>query len=244
MKGALGGRGREGSGYDLTWCLGWLGVGWVAGWVMILEGLVTTLSAGLEEAGREAEVVNLAPMGPLTDEGVSFLTFRPYRSSRTYRNLKAHPEGVFHVTDDVYLLAQGAIGEWTETVPMREAERVRGRIVEGACRWYEFRVTELDDSAERTTIQTEIVAVGRGRDYFGLNRAKHAVLEAAILATRLHLLPKSEIEAELARLRVPVEKTAGARERAAFELVVRYVAGWEPVSETVSASGPAMEGGR
>ena len=50
--------------------------------------------------------------------------------------------------------------------------------------------------------------------------------------------------AELARLRVPVEKTAGARERAAFELVVRYVAGWEPVSETVSASGPAMEGGR
>jgi hypothetical protein len=62
------------------------------------------------------------------------------------------------------------------------------------------------------------------RDFFGFNRAKHAVLEAAILATRLHLLPLRDVESQLAALRVLVEKTAGPREREAFELIVRYVA--------------------
>ena len=35
------------------------------------------------------------------------------------------------------------------------------------------------------------------REFFGFNRAKHAVLEAAILATRVELLPADEILSEL-----------------------------------------------
>ncbi len=35
---------------------------------------------------------------------------RPFRTSTTYRNLKAHGEGVLHITDDVLLLARTAIG--------------------------------------------------------------------------------------------------------------------------------------
>lgn len=182
---------------------------------MILEGVVTTRNPDGS--------TNIAPMGPLTDEYVSFLTFRPWQTSQTGRNLLLHPEGVFHVVDDVYLIAQGAVGLWKEPVATVPAEHVLGEVIATACRWYEFRVRRFDRASERATVETDIVHVGRGRDYFGLNRAKHAVLEAAILATRLHLIPPTEIEAEWQRLRVPVEKTAGERERAAFDLLSQFV---------------------
>jgi hypothetical protein len=58
---------------------------------------------------------------------------------------------------------------------------------------------------------------------FGFNRAKHAVLEAAILATRTHLIPPAEIEKEFERLRVIVNKTAGPQETEAFALLEAHV---------------------
>ncbi|MFG0335437.1 MAG: DUF447 domain-containing protein, partial [Maioricimonas sp. JB049] len=55
-------------------------------------------------------------------------------------------------------------------------------------------------------------------------RACHAVLEATILATRLHLVSASEILAEIDRLRPLVEKTGGATEHRAFAFVEQFVA--------------------
>ena len=64
---------------------------------------------------------------------------------------------------------------------------------------------------------------GRLRDFFGFNRAKHAVLEAAILATRTHILRPEQIRQQLAALASPVEKTAGPDEEAAFSLLAEFV---------------------
>ncbi len=173
----------------------------IGGDVVILEGIVTTLDP--------AGVLNVAPMGPRVEPDMRRFVLRPYKTSTTYRNLKAHGEGVFHVTDDVLMLAQGAIGR-VEEAPTRPAEVVRGRILTDACRCYEFRVTEIDDREDRTTIHVETVAQGRFRDFFGLNRAKHAVVEAAILATRTEFLSLTSILAEYRKLAVLVEKTGGA----------------------------------
>jgi hypothetical protein len=182
---------------------------------MILEGIVTTVDA--------AGVVNVAPMGPLVDEELTSFVFRPYRTSRTYQNLKQRPQGVFHVTDDVLLLARAAIGQLEPLPEMFAAKRVSGSVIASACRWYEFEIERLDDAQDRTRIETRIMHCGRLRDFFGFNRAKHAVVEAAILATRVNLLPRAEIVAELERLRTPVEKTAGESEQAAFDLLWNYV---------------------
>ncbi len=65
------------------------------------------------------------------------------------------------------------------------------------------------------------------RDFFGLNRAKHAVVEAAILATRKHMIPLASLKADFERLRPLIEKTGGPREREAFELLERFVADTE-----------------
>ena len=64
---------------------------------------------------------------------------------------------------------------------------------------------------------------GTHRDFIGFNRASHAVLEATIYATRVHLLPRAFIESELARLQTIVDKTAGEREHEAMALVADYI---------------------
>ena len=69
----------------------------------------------------------------------------------------------------------------------------------------------------------EVVHAGHKRDFFGFNRAKHAVVEAAILATRTAFLPAEQIAAEFGRLRVLVEKTGGPDEHAAFALLTEFV---------------------
>ena len=186
---------------------------------MILEGVVTTVSPD----GR----VNVAPMGPrlLGDPYAAPNRFllRPYRTARTCANLLAHGEGVLHVTDDVLLLAKAAVGEPDPPPPMRPAEVVRGWVLADACRWYEFRVVSRDERAERVGLEAEVVHAGRGRDFFGLNRAMYAVVEAAILATRTALLPRADIEAEFCKLAVLVEKTGGPREREAFAFLQDYL---------------------
>lgn len=180
---------------------------------LILEGIVTTLSAD--------GAVNISPMGPRVDVAFTHLLLRPYQTSTTYRNLKRTGQGVLHVTDDVELIAQAAIGQPEPLPPLKPAVAVEGKIIASACRWYAFKVKLLDDSQERTEIHCEVVASGTLREFFGFNRAKHAVLEAAILATRTDFLPAAEILGEFARLRTLVEKTGGAAEWRAFELLHR-----------------------
>jgi hypothetical protein len=192
---------------------------------MILEGLVTTLSRK-----GPSEAINLAPLGPrILDDPTAgdwkrFL-LRPFQTAQTFRNLREHGEGVLHVTDDVLLLAQAAIGPIEPLPPLRPASRVHGWVLQDCCRYYEFRILSCDASKERAELLAEVVTVGRVRDFFGFNRGKHAVVEAAILATRLHLLPREEIETEYRKLLVLVDKTGGPRERQAFALLEDHVLG-------------------
>jgi hypothetical protein len=130
---------------------------------------------------------------------------------------------MFHVTDDVELLARAAIGKLDPLPAMRPAQFIDVPMLADACRWLEFRVEEIDDSPPRSTIRCRIVNRIEGRPFFGFNRAKHAVVEAAILATRVGILPAEEISAEVARLAIVVGKTAGDQEAAAFELLRQEV---------------------
>jgi hypothetical protein len=194
----------------------------------LLEGIVTTLN----DDGSP----NIAPMGPIVDTGFHRLLLRPFRTAMTYRNLKRSREGILHVTDDVELMARAAVGQLDHLPAMRRAEAVNGFILVDACRWFAFRVESIDDTAERTAIVARVVDSGRVRDFFGFNRAKHAVIEAAILATRIGLLDAEHVLTELARLSAPVEKTGGNEERRAFEFLRQYI--MERIDEAARATEP------
>ena len=104
--------------------------------------------------------------------------------------------------------------------------KVVGRVLSDCCRWHEFEIVKCEDSTDRTTLTANVVHTGYIREMGGLNRAKHAVLEATILATRLHLILEMSVREQLAALSIPVEKTAGSKERQAFSLVTEYVETW------------------
>ncbi|MCH2115419.1 MAG: DUF447 family protein [Pirellulales bacterium] len=181
----------------------------------IVEGIITTIN-------RDRST-NISPMGPIIDPQFSYFVLRPFRTSTTYQNLKRTGQAVFHITDDVRLFAQAALGTPSPLPSMRSAGRIEGQILTAACRWYALQVTALDDDSERTHIRAKCVDQGRLRDFLGYNRAQHAVLEAAILATRIQLLQAEDILAELNRLESPVKKTASHVERETFDFLCEHI---------------------
>jgi hypothetical protein len=194
---------------------------------LVLEGLVSTLDA----AGGP----HLAPMGPhLPAAEFDRFTLRPFPTSQTFRNLKAHGEGVLHMTDDVLLLAKAAIGPVEPPPDYDPAAAVRGWVLRDCCRFFEFRLTAVDESEQRVRIEAMVVHAGRKRNFFGFNRAKHAVLEAAVLATRTAFLPFDEIAADYRRLAVIVEKTGGSAEHQAMRLLQAHL---DRASRAASAPG-------
>jgi hypothetical protein len=177
--------------------------------------IVETVTTTLNPDGT----VNCAAMG--VEWGDEIIVIKPYRSTRTLRNLRATGAAVVNLTDDILLFTQAALGD--PQPPTRPAKAIDGAVLADACSWREVTVDVIDLSGPRAVVTTHVVARGVGREFLGFNRARHAVLEASILASRVRRLPSTEIRAELERLQVLVDKTAGPRERKAMELVRRHV---------------------
>src|SRR4051794_11498113 len=99
-----------------------------------------------------------------------------------------------------------------------------GAVLADACSWREVQVHAIETAGTRARVVTRVVGRGRGREFVGFNRACHAVLEASILASRVRRLPAEQIRADLERLAVLVDKTAGPREREAMDYVRAVIA--------------------
>ena len=182
----------------------------------LIETVITT-------TGRDG-VVNCAAMG--VRWGEEELVFWPFDATLTLRNLRVHGEAVVHLTDDVLLFVQAALGH--PRPAMRPASAIAGSVIEDSNSWREVVVTDIAPSPgelPRSTVRARVVASGTGtRQPLGLCRARHAAVEASILASRLRWLGGERVLAELERLQELVDKTAGPRERAAMDYVRRYVA--------------------
>jgi hypothetical protein len=126
-----------------------------------------------------------------------------------------------NLVDDVRVFARAAISNPSYAV--LPATVVRGVILEAACSWRELQIQSVDSTPPRSRIETEIVYHGFRREFIGFNRARHAVLETAIYATRVHMLARDFLESEVARLQVIVDKTAGAAEQEAMTMLADYI---------------------
>ena len=160
---------------------------------MIIETIVTTSAAD--------GAVNVAPMG--VEWGEEAIILKPFLETATYRNVVATRSAVVNLTDDVRVFARAAISNPEyQTVP---AVVVPGVVLADCCSWREVEVRSIDSTPPRSRIEGAVVHRGSHREFIGFNRARHAVLEAAIHVTRLHLLSRAFIESELARLQVIVD---------------------------------------
>ena len=181
---------------------------------MILEGLLTARTADGD--------VHIAAMGPevMDSRSMTHLILKPFQGSRTSSLLVSQPEGVFHLTDNVLLFAQAVTGVPYNRPQTRPADSVNGWILEDACEAFEFRIEQADTTGERCRLHARIQKSHLIRPFRGFNRAAHAVIEAAILFSRLHLLDAEEVQSQLATLQSLVTKTAGEQERQAFDLIL------------------------
>jgi len=160
-------------------------------------------------------------MGPHVSDDLSEWTLKPFQSSTTFRNLHGRHRCVINVVDDALLLANAVLGNandspslWTDGL---------GYVLDGSCHWYALSIKDWDITQPRAIATCLVCSTGSKRSFFGWNRAKHAVVELAILTSRIGLLESAYLESEIARLRVLIDKTAGERENLAFQLLVEHI---------------------
>lgn len=178
---------------------------------MIRETIVTTVDAG----GR----VHIAPLGLIAERDGWVIA--PFRPSVTLDNLAAVPFAVASHTDDVRIFAGCLTGrrDWP-TVPVENCPVPR---LEAALAHTVLKVESVADDGMRPRHFCSAVAGEIHAPFGGMNRAKAAVLELAILVSRLHMLQRDKVEAEIAYLAMAVSKTAGPEESEAWGWLMKRV---------------------
>ena len=178
---------------------------------MIRETIVTTMS--------RAGVVHITPFGIIAD-GDGWI-IAPFHPSATIDNLRTVPFAVASYTDDVRVFAGCLTGrrDWptvaSDTVPV---PRLAAALAHA-----ELAVARITEDAQRPRFHCRVVHRATHAPFEGLNRAKAAVVEAAILVSRLDMLPREKVEQEMAYLASAVGKTAGPAEQEAWNWLVEGV---------------------
>jgi uncharacterized protein len=172
--------------------------------MLIREAIVTTVNALGEP--------HLAPLG-LIAEGEGWI-LAPFHPSATLDNLRQAPFAVANLTDDVRVFAGCLTGR--RNWPLTPAAVVAAPRLTATLSHLELVVVDVRENELRPRFVCRVVHRASHAPFQGFNRAQAAVIEGAVLVSRLHLLPRAEVEAELARLEITVGKTAGAAEAEAW----------------------------
>lgn len=179
---------------------------------LILETVVTTLSP--------EGAVHLVPFG-LIREGEEYV-LAPFRPSPTILNLDANPFFCASSPRDVRVIAGAVTGrrDW----PVVACDTIPGSRLADSFGHAEFAVAAVEADETRPRYRGRMVHAVAHAPFIGYNRAQGAVLEAAILSTRLHMLAPAKVMAEMAYLAIAISKTAGPREREAWDWIEDKVA--------------------
>jgi hypothetical protein len=178
---------------------------------MITECIVTTMNPDGS--------VHIAPMG--IREQAGHIVIAPFKPSTTLQNLRRSGHAIVNFTDDVCVFAGCLTGrhDW----PTQPAGIVPGRYLEAALVHVETEVVQVEEDELRPRFFCRELGRQRHGEFPGFNRAQAAVLEAAILVSRLDRLPREQVDRELAYLKNAVDKTAGDRERLAWSWLMEHV---------------------
>jgi hypothetical protein len=178
---------------------------------MIRETIVTTVSA--------AGAVHIAPLGLIAD-GHEWI-IAPFRPSTTQTNLHAVPFAIANYTDDVRVFAGCLTGR--TSWPTTASDRVPVPRLANALAHAELSVKRVTEDDERPRFHCAVVHLAQHAPFRGFNRAQAAVIEAAILTSRLHMLPPEKIDNELAYLSIAISKTAGPVEQEAWDWLMEKI---------------------
>ncbi len=157
--------------------------------------------------------VHLAPMG-VHVQNEQELIILPFKPSTTLANILETKTAVLNYCDDVRVFAGCLTNrkQWE----LKSAEKIVGSVLENALAHSEIELIKIEDDEIRPKLFCKIIHQVNHKPFLGFNRAQFSVLEAAILVSRLKMLPLEKIENELNYLKIGLEKTAGERELEAW----------------------------
>ncbi len=179
---------------------------------MIRETIVATV----DKVGE----THLAPLG-LIQEGDGWI-IAPFHPSKTLDNLRAVPFATANYTDDVRIFAGCLTGRsFWPMIPAADFAVPRLALALSHAR---LSVTRVEEHEQRPRFHCKVLHLAQHQPFEGLNRAKAAVVELAILTSRLSMLPRDKVEAEIAYLEIAIEKTAGPEELEAFGWLMEKIA--------------------
>lgn len=178
---------------------------------MIYETVITTVNADGSP--------HIAPFGIREREGQIIIA--PFRPSTSLDNLLRSGRAVVNLTDDVRVFAGALTGrrEW----PVAAASHIEGHVLQAALAHRELELVSVKEDDVRPELTFRVVHEAIHRAFPGFNRAQAAVLEAAVLVSRLHMLPPEKIAAETSYLKIAIEKTAGERELEAWNWLMERI---------------------
>ena len=164
---------------------------------------------------------HVAPLGVIEDD--PYLVIAPFQPSTTLDNLRRHPFACVNYTIDARVFA-GCVTRRMRNWPTVPAERIDCPRFGGALAHSEVEVAEVVEDEQRPRFRCREVHEAVHAPFRGLNRAQAACLEAAVLVSRLGMLPPEKVEREMAYLEIAVAKTAGPLEAEAWSWLVEAVA--------------------
>ena len=178
---------------------------------MIRETIVTSVDA--------AGVAHIAPIG--VHVRGEWIIVAPFRPSTTLNNILAQRCAVVNYCDDVRVFAGCVTGR--SVWPTLPASVVRGVRLDGALAHAELQLERVEDDENRPRLYCRPVHEENHAPFRGFNRAQAAVVEAAILVSRLERLPQEKIDTEVEYLRIAVDKTAGPVEREGWSWLLERI---------------------
>jgi len=171
---------------------------------MIFETIVSTLNSQGD--------VHVTPFGIQIQDGLVVIS--PYKPSATLENILATQHAVMNLTDDVRIFA-GALTRrqaWSLTPAVKTA----GYRLTETLAHKELKLVKINDDVIRPQLFLEVIHEEQHQPFMGFNRAQAAVIELAVLASRLNMLAKEKVLSEMQYLQIAVDKTAGERELQAW----------------------------
>jgi hypothetical protein len=174
-----------------------------------------TIISSVDELGN----THVTPFGiRLEDE---LVIIAPYKPSATLDNILATQHAVINFTDDVRVFAAALTGRhaWS----LVAAEKISGFRLADTLTHKELRLVKVNEDELRPQLFLEVVYTEQHRPFQGFNRAQAAVIELAVLVSRLKRLPMEKIVQELDYLTIAIEKTAGPRELEAWSWLLEAV---------------------
>jgi hypothetical protein len=145
----------------------------------IRESIVTTLNVDGS--------AHIAPLGLI--EQVPYLVVAPFHPSRTLDNLRREPVACVSYTTDVRVFA-GCVSGRCAGWPLVKADCLPGWRLADCLAHAELEVIDTVDDPLRPRFVCDVAHEATHGPFRGFNRAQAAVVEAAILVSRLHMLPR------------------------------------------------------